>query len=721
MPDYSRSELYTQGLTAFKAWLTSQKDRFTLCDNAGAYESLLSDFITGLLQPCPKTLDREPAWLQLNLQPLVPEQVGTLYEYLRSFHLERPGEAPTLVPNIKARRNQGLFYTPDSIVEHIVNETFTALGQTRPERLLDLKILDPAVGAGRFLVRVLKTMTRSIMASGVPIEELTELLAPPQSIADDPKRFDTETRVKIHLLENCLYGVDIDPIAAQIALSALRHEVFGEGRESCELTIHVECGNSLIGSVHSDDDGDVFPLWPDISKGEDSRRFDWFVRFPEVITRGGFDLIVGNPPYEIVSVKESGLKERKWEQKYFRSHYKTCSGKLNTYRLMLERSFRLLREKGALGFIIPMTLLADTSARELRKLILDNAKIEHLTLISEKAKVFENVTQALAILVITKGGATDKIVQRFADADGPISELGSALVSRELIDRLDLRIPIIRSEEDKRFLEKLTEIVPFKGDKEVERVGTVHQGEINLTTSRKFITTEATGHPLIRGEHVNPLVVRHPAARSRLDWVSPVYADQSFKSGACSEFLKRPWEHDRIVLARVVNMNTRRRLKAAPAPAGWFLGDMTNYFVPRSLPQNYLLGLLNSHVLNHRVKLTSANNYISAAEIEALPIPRLNGPNAADSYGASLLDELAEEDHGSISLCVGRLKHALGAEKRQELIGSLICRIVEVLTNQMTNNGYSLESLWTLLDASVVLLYGVEFYGSAFDPDKVSS
>ena len=151
MPDYSNSELFVEGLAAFTAWLAPLKDSFTGCDSPRAYESLLSDFITELLQA---------DTLVNSNQPLVPEQLGTLYEYLRSFHLEWTAGAPAFVPNINARRNQGLFYTPDAIVGHIVHQTFKAFGQADLESLLNLKILDPSVGAGRFLVRVLKAMTR---------------------------------------------------------------------------------------------------------------------------------------------------------------------------------------------------------------------------------------------------------------------------------------------------------------------------------------------------------------------------------------------------------------------------------------------------------------------------------------------------------------------------------------------------------------------------------
>ncbi len=87
-------------------------------------------------------------------------------------------------------------------------------------------------------------------------------------------------------------------------------------------------------------------------------------------------------------------------------------------------------------------------------------------------------------------------------------------------------------------------------------------------------------------------------------------------------------------------MDTDRRLKAARVPVGAFLGDMTNFISDVTVPIHYLLGLLNSRVLNRRIKLTSTNNYLSAAEIEALPIPRIGNTVAPGITSQSSGEEL---------------------------------------------------------------------------------
>jgi hypothetical protein len=121
------------------------------------------------------------------------------------------------------------------------------------------------------------------------------------------------------------------------------------------------------------------------SKGK--RVFHWPIEFPEIFDkdRCGFDAVVGNPPYEILSAKESGIEERRQEQAYIRQVFRTCKGKINTYRLMLERGLTLLREEGVLGFVVPATLLADSTAEKLRRMILDDTTILKTVIIPEKA------------------------------------------------------------------------------------------------------------------------------------------------------------------------------------------------------------------------------------------------------------------------------------------------------------------------------------------------
>jgi hypothetical protein len=165
-------------------------------------------------------------------------------------------------------------------------------------------------------------------------------------------------------------------------------------------------------------------------------------------------------------------------------------------------------------------------------------------------------------------------------------------------------------------------------------------------------------------------------------------------------------------------MDTERRLKAAPVPAGSFLGDMTNSITELAAPEDFVLGLLNSSILNWRIKLTSTNNYLSAAEIEALPIPRIR--NGVSSDSASRLQEglrlLKVGETHSLSKCV-RLIHELlqsvGESEAQPALAHLIQSIVEEIR---THGGPSTSfagahgGLRNLLNATVLIAYGAESY-----------
>ncbi len=344
-----------------------------------------------------------------------------------------------------------------------------------------------------------------------------------------------------------------------------------------------------------------------LNLGNDS--FDWPAEFPEIFWgRGGFDVIIGNPPYEILSIKESGISRRREEQEYLRHAFSTCQGKLNTYRLMLERSLELLKEGGTLGFIVPATLLADSSAEKIRRLLLDNSTITDLIVLPERAQVFKKVTQALLILILQRKGKTQRLRSVFWDGNGANPPSEGIEISRSAIKGIGLRIPLIRSHEDKQFLEALERIPPLGGDENVPPIARVHQGEMNLTIQKRFITTENTGLPLVRGEHVLPMRIAHPSRiPGRLDWVTQAFLEQSSvcrsKTRTVTRLRNRVWEKPRIVIGRVVNMETARRLKAAYVPAGTFLGDMTNFILEPTVSSGFLLGLLNSRLLNYRIKV----------------------------------------------------------------------------------------------------------------------
>ena len=347
----------------------------------------------------------------------------------------------------REKRNQGLFYTPHAVVKHIVTSTLDALNITSPEQWLDVRLVDPAVGTGVFLAEAMDQVAQRILYPGGcfenrPFHRILSLRkglqdrARDHGIAVDP---DDEAAVRVHLVETCLYGIDIDGIALSIARVELLDRAFCGFPMVPDVMPLLRIGNALVGrgveasSLTSLDEKDLdhATAWFGLrSVPKETVRdwrdrigvFHWSTEFPEVFdrARGGFDAVISNPPYEVVSSKESGIEERSRHQAYFRRTYACCSGKINTYRLMLERGLTVLRDGGVLGFIMPATLLADSTAGRLRRTVLDGTEVIEAMVIPEKARVFDRVTQALLILVVRKGERTEIVPLAFWDGNGAL-------------------------------------------------------------------------------------------------------------------------------------------------------------------------------------------------------------------------------------------------------------------------------------------------------------
>ncbi len=694
-----------------------------------------------------------------------PEDVGHVYEYLRGFRLGLDSaNEPYLDRQVTERRNQGLFYTPRHIVRHIVSKTLDELETSNPEDLLDLRILDPAVGGGLFLAEALDQLTQRILCAAgnrrshlpTQVDKIRERFTCRLRLRGVKEAPDVAAAIRAHVVDKCLYGVDLDPIAVNITRAVLIKRAFQDLPVIPDVEPNVREGNSLIGEDGQSDgivtDAEATRIHATAYAGkcpsddrvlhdlrEKLRMVHWPLEYPEVFQRNdsGFDAIVGNPPYEIVSVRESGIEERRREQSYFRVVYGTCIGKINTYRLMLERGLRLLKKGGVLGFIVPATLLADSTASKLRQKILEESQVRHAVVIPERARIFQRVTQALLILVARKGRPTRRFETVFWDGTGPIERAKGVEVSRQIIAMTNTRIPMLRSDREKALLETLLNYPPLRGDGKVERVASVHQGEINLTTHRRFITCERTRYPLIRGEHLQPFYVNHPSGRTgRLDWLSENFLDEheaTYKSGQGDSRplvvlhttgRKRPWAKERIAIGRVVNMATATRLKAARVAPGQFLGDMTNSVTDMNIPTDYLLGLLNSKVLNWRIKLTSTNNYLSAAEIEALPIPRARWGSANPEKLRGFiqhLEALLPRFNCPLGECIEALDETIvewvppdSQDVTVALIEWAVASFQSRTREEKTDIG-ELRQWRNLVDTLVLKLFGIEDYAAVIE------
>ena len=232
----------------------------------------------------------------INYRDLSVQQLGSIYERLLEHEVVRDGEEIIIRPNIFARKGSGSYYTPDDLVGLIIEETIEPLVQSRmdtftakidelaksrlaedrkigklkridpAEKLLDLKVCDPAMGSGHFLVSLVDTLADQVITAMAEAEAIVDDYISPLSDridairntilgnaeergwAIDPEQLDDRHIVRRMVLKRCVYGVDKNPMAVELAKVALWLHTFTVGAPLSFLDHHLRCGDSLFGS-----------------------------------------------------------------------------------------------------------------------------------------------------------------------------------------------------------------------------------------------------------------------------------------------------------------------------------------------------------------------------------------------------------------------------------------------------------------------------------------
>ena len=358
---------------------------------------------------------------------LLPVEIlGTVYErFLGKVIRLTPGHQAKVDEKPEVRKAGGVYYTPAYIVDYIVKHTvgemvegkspsqLASQGRDRPPGLSSkgqagmpappFRILDMACGSGSFLLGAYQRLLDHCL------KWYSEHKPERQSrcVYKDPRTGEWRLTIeeKKRILTTHIFGVDIDPQAVEVSkLSLLLKVLEGETDQSFafsqfafgdralpNLADNIKCGNSLIGPDYFDN-----MLLPDPEEIERVNPFDWNQAFPDAMKAGGFDCIIGNPPY--IFTRNEGISEA--DKNYFYEAYHHQSIQLNTFGLFLERSVSLSKGSASLGFITPNNWLTIDTFAPLRKFIL-NVGCEVLAA-NVLARVFREASVDSAILTIQK-------------------------------------------------------------------------------------------------------------------------------------------------------------------------------------------------------------------------------------------------------------------------------------------------------------------------------
>lgn len=325
------------------------------------------------------------------------EILGNAYEqFLGKVIRITPARSVKIEEKPEVRKAGGVYYTPQYIVEYIVKNTVGKLieGKT-PKEIEKIKIVDPACGSGSFLLGafdyLLQYHTNWYHQKGYAEKKGKDNPLTPQGTLT--------THEKKRILKSSIYGVDLDANAVEVSkLSLLLKCMEGETQASIaqqislfhervlpDLDNNIKDGNSLI-------DTDFYDSEMDLGYERKVKPFNWQKSFPEVFKQGGFDVVVGNPPYGAAFSSE--------DLNYFKSKFKTTIWRGESYLLFIERALQLLKVNGPLGFIIPDTLLNLGFTSSTRQYILQNSSIQEI--VSLPTNVFAGATVDTILLFAKK-------------------------------------------------------------------------------------------------------------------------------------------------------------------------------------------------------------------------------------------------------------------------------------------------------------------------------
>lgn len=336
--------------------------------------------------------------------------LGQVYERFLGKLIEIDGDSVKIDDKPEVKKAGGVFYTPEYIVDYIVKNTVGRLlnGCKTANNAAKLKILDPACGSGAFLIKVYQYLLDWHLAwysANKPETQVKEhrLL---KNVYDNWQLTLAERK---RILTNSVHGVDIDPQAVEVTkLSLLLKCVEGETRRTAQMGLfdkkerilpdlenNIKCGNSLIGMDFYD------TVQPNLLSEDEQVKinaFDWKEEFSAIMAGGGFDCVIGNPPY----LRIQGLTENYNNQlEYYLRVYDSAVKRFDLYLLFIEKGYSLLNNNGLLGYICPNKFINSDFGSGLREFLIKKKAINQFVSFGNNL-VFNEASTYTGILSLSK-------------------------------------------------------------------------------------------------------------------------------------------------------------------------------------------------------------------------------------------------------------------------------------------------------------------------------
>lgn len=585
----------------------------------------------------------EKNYTRYNFNALEADVLGTAYEQYLG-HIVAEGETETHVEEKRTKRkSQGIYYTPAFVTKYVVQQTVgkyldeNGYNPSKPPRVLDM-----ACGSGSFLIEA--------------FDVVDNFVAKQRGQAQKGEVDFYDRARQLEVLQSCIFGVDKDKQAVEVArLNLLLRGL--HSREKLPMLENIRHGNSLVSGTKEE----LEPFFGAEWKAKEPFNWDW--EFKSVLQNGGFDLIIGNPPYvNVFNLPPADVD-------YYEKHYKTFKNKYDLYGFFMEKAVGLLKEGGLLGFITSRTWFSIDSFSRLREFLLNSGRIIQIAV--TPSQTFATATVETAILLFQKDSDNNRRMNNVID----IVEYNEETEQFEKRQEISQRV---FSEHSKQLINlewsssTNTVFERMKVDSvELSQIANFSLG-IKTSDNDKFIFNrkqKEVDKPVLRGRDIynyriepNGLWLRYiPDEIKKLHGARPRDPNSFFRQ-------------EKIVLREI----SKQEIIAAYDTESYLILDTANViFTEKDNPYSlkYLLALLNSKLINWWYGSQFKGLHVKLNELAIIPVHKIDFENSASKIAHDEIVKLVEK-----MLILQKERQAVRPEDNLDIARNLDRKIKEVDT-----------------------------------------
>lgn len=582
-----------------------------------------------------------------NFRKFTSDILGNTYEsYLgHELYFKIDGELGLRL-NSQVRKSGGIYYTPPVIVEYIVKNTLGVQLEyiwKEAEKLFNegkydeaaekfrevsqIKIVDPACGSGSFLIKAFNLFKEYYEMYNKKCEEANDTITREITILrkegknkeawflEGKRRYKLEKYEK-EILQKNIYGVDLDHEACEISSVNLMLQAL---RRDEKLPLILEETNKSGDSLISGTEEELMKYFGD--NWQEKRPFNWEIEFPEVFKQGGFNGIIGNPPWVSFGLRGVG-KIPKNLDRYLRDKYDAAEYKLSIYPIFVNRAIDLLKFNGRFGFILPDSFLLGRYFSKLRRYILNLTSIKEIVLILEDFWPHGTIGRSVIIFLKKesdeKQRRNNKVIVRLCQTLEDFGKRNFLTYSykQEYFENIKYnKFRLFFNRQSKELIEKIE-----RDSKKLEEIVSIHTGVRSKIGQKMIISKIEQGKTwkkgLISGSEMNRYIMRYEGHFLNIE-------PNILWSGG--------WDPKVVLRDKLLMRQTGDSLIATYDDKKYYhLNNLHSIILKdEQYSLKYVLAILNSKLMNHYYHLISLELGRALAQtdietIEQLPICKID-------------------------------------------------------------------------------------------------